>query len=88
MIFVSQIVLWWDLSKKIIWGRYLQYSQNKAQIREKKNDFTKIRTTLEPLPIKNNLPQELYLGGGKLLFFSFVGIHLDVTGSDGNGNVF
>ena len=50
MIFDSQIVLWWDLPQKIIWSRYLQYSQNKAQIREKKNVFTKIRTTLEPLP--------------------------------------
>ena len=39
MIFVSQIVLWWDLPQKIILGPYLQYSQNKAQTREKKKRF-------------------------------------------------
>ena len=53
MIFVSQIVLWWDLPQKIILGSYLQYSQNKAQIVEKNPNCTKIQTTLEPLPILN-----------------------------------
>ena len=53
MIFVSQIVLWWDLPQKIILGPYLQYSQNKAQILEKNPNCTKIQTTLEPLPISN-----------------------------------
>ena len=62
LIFVSQIVLWWHLPKKIIWGRYLRYSQNKAQIPEKKNVSTKIRTTLEPLPNGcNGIPRKVLI---------------------------